>query len=156
MAVKTITFPRTAVRRIKYTTGELVATLDADGAVYCSAEQHHMAQWVFDLTAFQAERGLRQIIVSSVTVTWYTSAKYTYNIYFQTEPVLAKSQGNYVGGGHIHIIHGADRLPVRQCDAACGGCGCDQRRQHDAVRELPEQFDQRKGARHLPIRKLID
>ena len=97
MAVKTITFPRTAVRRIKYTTGELVATLDADGAVYCSAEQYHMAQWVFDLTAFQAERGLRQIIVSSVSVTWYTSAKYTYNIYFQTEPVLAKSQGNYVG-----------------------------------------------------------
>ena len=97
MAVKTITFPRTAVRRIKYTTGELVATLDADGAVYCSAEQHHMAKWVFDLTAFQAERGLRQIIVSSVTVTWYTSAKYTYNIYFQAEPVLAKSQGYYVG-----------------------------------------------------------
>lgn len=97
MAVKTITFPRTAVRRIKYTTGELVATLGADGAVYCSAEQYHMAQWVFDLTAFQAERGLRQIIVSSVSVTWYTSAKYTYNIYFQTEPVTAKSQGNYVG-----------------------------------------------------------
>lgn len=97
MAVKTITFPRTAVRRIKYTTGELVATLGADGAVYCSADQYHMAQWVFDLTAFQAERGLRQIIVSSVSVTWYTSAKYTYNIYFQTEPVTAKSQGNYVG-----------------------------------------------------------
>ena len=96
MAVKTITFPRTAVRKIKYTTGD-VWTQGADAAVYCSAKEYNMAQWVFDLTAFQAERGLRKIIVSSVTVTWYTSAMYTYNIYFQSAPVTGKSQGNYVG-----------------------------------------------------------
>ena len=96
MAVKTITFPRTAVRKIKYTTGD-VWTQGADAAVYCSAKEYNMAQWVFDLTAFQAARGQRQITVSSVTVTWYTSAMYTYNIYFQSAPVTARSQGNYVG-----------------------------------------------------------
>lgn len=88
--------PRVATYKINYSTGE-AWTQGAGAEVYCSAKYKNMAQWQYDLTALQAERAGRQIVISRATVEWKTSAKYTYDIRVQNERCYGRNWGVYLG-----------------------------------------------------------
>lgn len=92
----TLTLPRVATHKINYSTGE-AWTQGADAAVYCSAKYKNMAQWQYDLTALQTERGVRDIIITRATVSWSTSAKYTYDIRVQNTRCYGRNWGVYLG-----------------------------------------------------------
>ena len=92
----TINLPRTATRKIQYTTGE-VWMVGANDPVYCSGKYKNYAQWVYDLTALQTERSGRDMIVSRATASWKTSAKYTYNIRIQSIASTDRKAGAYLG-----------------------------------------------------------
>ena len=92
----TMTLPRVATYKINYSTGE-AWTQGADAAVYCSAKYKNMAQWQYDLTALQAERAGREIIITRATVAWQTSARYTYDIRVQDARCYGRGAGAYLG-----------------------------------------------------------
>ena len=92
----TLTLPRVATHKINYSTGE-AWTQGADAAVYCSAKYKNMAQWQYDLTALQTERAGRDIIITRATVSWSTSAKYTYDIRVQNARCYGRNWGVYLG-----------------------------------------------------------
>nr|DAE54093.1 MAG TPA: hypothetical protein [Caudoviricetes sp.] len=92
----TLTLPRVATHKINYSTGE-AWTQGADAAVYCSAKYKNMAQWQYDLAALQAERAGRDIIITRATVSWNTSAKYTYDIRVQNARCYGRNWGVYLG-----------------------------------------------------------
>lgn len=91
-----LSLPRVVLYRINYSTKTAVE-LDPNDKVYCSGKYKNMAQWKYDLTALQAERAGRDIIISRVTASWYTSAKYTYDIRIQTGRIYEKKSGWYFG-----------------------------------------------------------
>lgn len=92
----TMTLPRVQTYRIYYNTG-VSEEAGADGAVYCGAKKKHMAQWQYDMTALQAERAGRDIIITRATVSWQTSSKSTYDIRVQDARCYGRGAGVYLG-----------------------------------------------------------
>ena len=92
----TLTLPRVQTYKINYNTGE-AWTQGADGAVYCGAKKKHMAQWQYDMTALQAERAGRDIIITRATVSWQTSSTSTYDIRVQDARCYGRGAGVYLG-----------------------------------------------------------
>jgi len=91
-----LSLPRVVLYRINYSSKTAVE-LDPNDRVYCSGKYKNMAQWKYDLTALQVERAGREMIISRVTASWYTSAKYTYDIRIQTGRIYEKKSGWYFG-----------------------------------------------------------
>lgn len=94
--METMTLPRVQTYRIYYTTGA-AEEAGADGAVYCGAKKKHMAQWQYDMTALQAERAGRDIIITRATVSWQTSSTSTYDIRVQDARCYGRGAGVYLG-----------------------------------------------------------
>lgn len=92
----TMTLPRVQTYRIYYNTG-VSEEAGADGAVYCGAKKKHMAQWQYDMTALQAERVGRDIIITRATVSWQTSSKSIYDIRVQDARCYGRGAGVYLG-----------------------------------------------------------
>lgn len=92
----TMTLPRVQTYRIYYNTGASEEA-GADGAVYCGAKKKHMAQWQYDMTALQAERAGRDIIITRATVSWQTSSTSTYDIRVQDARCYGRGAGVYLG-----------------------------------------------------------
>ena len=92
----TMTLPRVQTYRIYYNTGA-TEEAGADGAVYCGAKKKHMAQWQYDMTALQAERAGRDIIITRATVSWQTSSTSTYDIRVQDARCYGRGAGVYLG-----------------------------------------------------------
>ncbi len=92
----TMTLPRVQTYRIYYNTGASEEA-GADGAVYCGAKKKHMAQWQYDMTALQAERVGRDIIITRATVAWQTSSTSTYDIRVQDARCYGRGAGVYLG-----------------------------------------------------------
>lgn len=92
----TMTLPRVQTYRIYYNTG-VSEEAGADGAVYCGAKKKHMAQWQYDMTALQAERVGRDIIITRATVAWQTSSTSTYDIRVQDARCYGRGAGVYLG-----------------------------------------------------------
>lgn len=92
----TMTLPRVQTYRIYYNTG-VSEEAGADGAVYCGAKKKHMAQWQYDMTAIQAERAGRDIIITRATVSWQTSSTSTYDIRVQDARCYGRGAGVYLG-----------------------------------------------------------
>lgn len=92
----TMTLPRVQTYRVYYNTG-VSEEAGADGAVYCGAKKKHMAQWQYDMTALQAERVGRDIIITRATVSWQTSSTSTYDIRVQDARCYGRGAGVYLG-----------------------------------------------------------
>ena len=92
----TMTLPRVQTYRIYYNTGA-AEEAGADGAVYCGAKKKQMAQWQYDMTALQAERAGRDIIITRATVSWQTSSTSTYDIRVQDARCYGRGAGVYLG-----------------------------------------------------------
>lgn len=92
----TMTLPRVQTYRIYYNTGASEEA-GADGAVYCGAKKKQMAQWQYDMTALQAERAGRDIIITRATASWQTSSTSTYDIRVQDARCYGRGAGVYLG-----------------------------------------------------------
>lgn len=94
--MSTVTLPRVALWEIYYASQTATSRGVNDG-IYCSGRNKTMAQAKYDLSALQTERAGRTLIIKRVTVGWYTSAKYTYNIRIQPWRTFTRKMGYYLG-----------------------------------------------------------
>ena len=91
-----LTLPRVKLWRVNYSS-HTASECGINEEVYCSGKYKNMALIKYDLSALQTERAGRPIVISRVTASWYTSAKYTYNFRIHAEPVYARWLNAYLG-----------------------------------------------------------
>ena len=92
--MRVLSLQRVVLYRINYS-AKTAGERDPNYRGYCSGKYKNMEQWKYDRTALQAERAGREMIISRVTASWYTSAKYTYDIRIQTGRIYEKKSGWY-------------------------------------------------------------
>ena len=91
-----LSLPRVKLWRVNYS-NQTASECGINEEVYCSGKWKNMALIKYDLSALQTERAGRQLVISRVTASWYTSAKYTYNFRIHPAPVYSRWQNAYFG-----------------------------------------------------------